>query len=84
MHRPMIVTTGLNPASYRLSGSIDRHHLVRWIHDGPGDLPNLAPLCYRHHWMVHEGGCQLVRTDDGRFPTVPPSTGFERLPHGPD
>ena len=57
---------------------------IHWIHNGPGDLPNLTLLCYRHHWMVHEGGWQIVRTDDGRMLTIPPQTGFERLPRGPD
>jgi len=41
------------------------HHLVHWIKGGSTDLPNLALLCYRHHWMVHEGGWQLVKSDDG-------------------
>src|ERR1700694_485904 len=42
------------------------HHLVHWIRGGSGDLPNLVLLCYRHHWMVHEGKWQLVRSDEGR------------------
>src|SRR3984893_8077480 len=48
------------------------HHLVHWIRGGGGDLPNLVLLCYRHHWMVHEGRWQLVRTDDGNFLAIPP------------
>jgi predicted restriction endonuclease len=60
------------------------HHLNHWIHNGPGNLPNLTLLCYRHHWMVHEGGWQIVRTDDGRMLTIPPLTGFEPRPRGPD
>ncbi|HEY8802671.1 MAG TPA: DUF222 domain-containing protein [Candidatus Dormibacteraeota bacterium] len=48
------------------------HHLVHWFRGGPGDLPNLVLLCYRHHWMVHEGRWQLVKTDDGKFLAVPP------------
>jgi hypothetical protein len=51
------------------------HHLIHWIRNGPGDLSNLALLCYRHHWMVHEGGRML---------TIPPATGFELRPRGPD
>jgi hypothetical protein len=34
--------------------------------------------------MVHEGGWQIVRTDDGRLLTIPPPTGFESWPRGPD
>jgi uncharacterized protein DUF222 len=58
------------------------HHLVHWIHRGTDELSNLALLCYRHHWNVHEGNWQIVRTEDG-FITVPPPTGFEQLPRGP-
>jgi hypothetical protein len=60
------------------------HHLVHWTQGGKTDLSNLLLLCHRHHWMVHEGGWQIVRTDDGRMLTIPPLTGFERLPRGPD
>jgi hypothetical protein len=60
------------------------HHLVHWIHGGPSDLPNLALLCHRHHWMVHEGGWQLVRGDDGRFLTVPPTITFGPATRAPD
>ena len=60
------------------------HHLHHWIHGGGGDLPNLALLCYRHHWNVHEGGWQLVRGDGGRFMTVPPTVTFGPPARGPD
>jgi hypothetical protein len=49
------------------------HHLVHWIRGGSTDLPNLALLCYRHHWMVHEGRWQLVKTDDGGVLAIPPT-----------
>jgi len=60
------------------------HHLAHWIHGGATDLHNLALLCYRHHWMVHEGGWQIVRSDDSRMLTIPPVTEFQRLARGPD
>jgi hypothetical protein len=60
------------------------HHVVHWIHGGPTDLSNLALLCYRHHWMVHEGEWQIVRADDGRMLTIPPITPYQRLAQGPD
>ena len=72
------------PGCDRPVSMTEGHHLVHWIHNGPGNLPNLALLCYRHHWMVHEGGWQIVCTDDGRMLTIPPPTGFEPRPHGPD
>jgi len=59
------------------------HHLVHWIRNGPTDLPNLTLLCYRHHWMVHEGDWQIVRTDDDVI-TIPPTMTFGPLPRGPD
>jgi hypothetical protein len=59
------------------------HHVVHWIRGGPTNLPNLCLLCYRHHWMVHEGNWQIVRTDEGRILTIPPAP-FGRLPRGPD
>jgi hypothetical protein len=60
------------------------HHLFHWIRGGGGDLRNLALLCYRHHWMVHEGGWQIVRGDDGRILTIPPTVTFGPSPRGPD
>jgi hypothetical protein len=58
--------------------------LKHWIHGGGSDLPNLALLCYRHHWNVHEGGWQLVRTDTGKSMTVPPTVTFGPPARGPD
>jgi hypothetical protein len=72
------------PGCDRPSSWTSGHHLVHWIHGGTSDLPNLALLCYRHHWMVHEGGWQLVRTDTGQFLTIPPTVTFGPSPRGPD
>jgi hypothetical protein len=72
------------PGCDRPVSMTEGHHLMHWIHNGPGDMPNLTLLCYRHHWMVHEGGWQIVRTDDGRMLTIPPPTGFEFRPRRPD
>jgi hypothetical protein len=60
------------------------HHLVHWLHGGTNEAPNLALLCNRHHWMVHEGGWQLVRGEDGRFLTIPPTISFGPAAQGPD
>jgi hypothetical protein len=60
------------------------HHLKHWIHGGSTDLPNLALLCYRHHWMVHEVGWQIARGDDGRIWTIPPTVTFGPPARGPD
>jgi hypothetical protein len=60
------------------------HHVVHWIHGGATDLPNLVLLCYRHHWMVHEGEWQIVRSDDGNMLTIPPTMSFRPQSRGPD
>jgi len=49
------------------------HHVVFWTRGGPTELSNLVLLCYRHHWMVHEGAWQLVWADDGRTLAIPPT-----------
>jgi Domain of unknown function (DUF222) len=50
------------------------HHVIHWTHGGPTRLPNLVLLCHRHHWLVHEGGWQIVQADGGLL-TVPPAPG---------
>src|SRR6266852_2880432 len=47
-----------------------------WVHGGTTDLDNFIFLCQRHHWMVHEGRWQLVRSDDGRMLAIPPTVRF--------
>ena len=36
------------------------HHVDWWEHFGPSDLANLAPVCKRHHHLVHEGGWTMT------------------------
>jgi hypothetical protein len=50
----------------------DAHHVVHWTNGGETDLANMILLCHRHHWMSHEGGWQLVRTEEGEVLAVPP------------
>ncbi len=72
------------PGCDRQASFTSGHHLTHWINGGPTDLSNLALVCYRHHWMVHEGEWQIVRADDGRMLTIPPVTEYQRLARGPD
>jgi len=37
------------------------HHIEFWSRGGPSNLPNMLPLCYYHHRLVHEGGWQVVK-----------------------
>ena len=61
----------------------DGHHVVHWLHGGTTDIENQVLLCGRHHWKVHEGGWQLVKTEDGGIMPVAPTIMFGR-PRGPD
>src|SRR5437879_5692757 len=56
----------------RPASRCDGHHLVHWINGGNTELSNLILLCHRHHWLVHEGGWQLVKTDDGKMMSIAP------------
>ena len=58
------------------------HHIEFWSSGGKSDLPNLLPLCYHHHRLVHEGGWQVVRGGAGvRF--IPPERLIPRRVRGP-
>jgi len=41
------------------------HHIEFWSLGGPSNMPNLLPLCYYHHRLVHEGGWQVVKAGEG-------------------
>jgi Domain of unknown function (DUF222) len=73
------------PGCERPASWTSGHHLKHWIHGGTNEAANLTLLCYRHHWMVHEGNWQIVRGDDGRVLTIPPSVAFTGagLPRSP-
>jgi hypothetical protein len=72
------------PGCERPASWTSGHHIRHWFHGGTNDPPNLILLCYRHHWMVHEGGWQIVRGDDGRMVTIPPLVDFGFAARGPD
>jgi hypothetical protein len=58
------------------------HHIEFVGRGGPTRLPNLVLLCHYHHRLVHEGGWQVLRTDDG-FRFVPPDRFVTRRVRGP-
>jgi hypothetical protein len=72
------------PGCDRPSSRSAAHHVVHWIHGGSTDLDNLVLLCHRHHWMVHEGGWQIIRSNDGCMLTIPPMVSFGPPSRGPD
>ena len=51
------------PATQRLHG----HHIRHWAEGGETSLDNLVLLCPTHHRLVHEGGFDVQRLDDGVF-----------------
>ena len=71
------------PGCERPASWCDGHHIVYRIHGGTDDLDNLVLLCHRHHRMVHEGGWQLIKTEDQQIATIAPTVTFG-LPRGPD
>jgi len=56
------------PATQRLHG----HHVRHWAEGGETSLDNLVLLCPTHHRLVHEGGFDVERLDDGAFRFVNP------------
>ena len=64
------------PGCERPASWCDGHHIVHWIEGGTNEPNNLVLLCRRHHRMVHEGGWQLVKCDDGQIITLAPSSPF--------
>jgi hypothetical protein len=59
------------------------HHLVHWGQGGATDVDNLVLLCYRHHWLIHEGGWQLARVEHGRLLAIAPTPIFRTWTRAP-
>jgi Domain of unknown function (DUF222)/HNH endonuclease len=66
------------PGCERMASWSAAHHVVHWTQGGNTDLSNLVLLCHRHHWMVHEGGWKLARSDDHRLLAIPPTYDYWR------
>jgi hypothetical protein len=72
------------PGCDRPANWTQAHHLKPWARGGNSALDNIIPLCLRHHWMVHEGGWKILRTDDGSIVTLPLAVHLMReLSRGP-
>ena len=68
------------PGCSRTASLCHGHHLKHWIEGGETVLGNLILLCHRHHRMVHEGGWQIVRYEDGQIITIAPTVTFGPAP----
>jgi len=91
-------TRSVSPAQWRALGARHRgccfpgcdrplswtnpHHVEFWANGGKSDLPNLLPLCYYHHRLVHEGGWQVLKVA-GRFEFVAPDQPIAQRARGP-
>lgn len=60
------------PGCERAGRYCDGHHLRHWAAGGETNLDNLALLCRRHHFLVHEGGWELKGSVAGGFVAIPP------------
>lgn len=57
------------------------HHVQYWDDDGPTDITNLIPLCWRHHHLAHEGGWKFSLHADRSLTVVQPNG--ERMTFSP-
>src|SRR5579859_4264429 len=60
------------PGCGRPVSTCDGHHFEHWLHGGKTNPGNTALLCGAHDYRVHEGGWQILVTDDRRVVTIPP------------
>jgi hypothetical protein len=60
------------------------HHLVHWARGGTNELDKQVLLCAFHHRLVHEGGWQIVKLDDGQIMVLRPPPTFPVTARGPD
>ena len=63
-------------ATHRLHG----HHVRHWAEGGETALDNLVLLCPAHHRLVHEGGFDVRRLDDGALRFTDPNGNALRAP----
>ena len=66
-------------STHRLHG----HHVRHWARGGETSLDNLVLLCPFHHRLVHEGGFDVHRLDDGAYRFVSPQGWTVRPPQTP-
>jgi hypothetical protein len=43
------------------------HHIQHWAHGGTTDLSNLVQLCAHHHRLLHEGGYDIWKGENGEL-----------------
>lgn len=72
------------PGCTRSAGRCDLDHTHAWSKNGPTQYENLSHLCRNHHTLKHEGGWNVMQTDDGagllRW-TAPSGRSYTTEPH---
>ena len=46
---------------------VEAHHVDHWVDGGETSVGNLLLLCWRHHHLLHEGGCRIRRDYQGEY-----------------
>jgi hypothetical protein len=44
---------------------VEAHHVLHWADGGETTVDNVVLLCWKHHQLLHEGGCRLRRDYQG-------------------
>jgi hypothetical protein len=60
----------------------DLHHIVWWHHGGRTSADNLAPVCKRHHTLIHAKAYIICRLGPGQYSFTHPATGQVIAPLG--
>jgi Domain of unknown function (DUF222)/HNH endonuclease len=72
------------PGCERPASWTTAHHVRHWAQGGATELDNLVQICHRHHWSLHEGGWQVVRTEDREVLAIPPTHPYQSWARAPD
>jgi hypothetical protein len=72
------------PGCERPASWCQAHHKKSWARGGNSDLGNYILICNRHHWMLHEGGWELIKTADNRMLAIPGRKDYYHWARGPD
>jgi hypothetical protein len=72
------------PGCERPASWTTAHHVLHWGEGGSTEVANLVLLCHRHHWSVHEGGWQVVRTEGREVLAIPPAHPYHSWARAPD
>jgi len=61
------------PGCDRGASWTEAHHVISWVEGGKTDKDNIVLLCYRHHYLVHEGKWVMVLKENREVVVIPPT-----------